>query len=372
MIVTAHCPCGIGEYISMNCPRVSIVIEGKCDKLYFNGDDSPDNTDEQIQTQYPLVVEGYFKGLKIKSVVVGSFMYEKYLGKLFIKFHENSNEFDYFGNSYLIDDRFEKDPEIENLTKSVPQYLDDFFYIEHRIKFEDNCETKTKCILGQTMAKYLILARDFSIKDKYSSNLWNEAYIVVIRSNFLINSKQKLYKFNLKVLMTVMYLEEFLVIQVRGSTLKTNLEFVAKQYFEKRTVLFHIYGLQGQVDAQGQETYIEVLVGNQDAIEYVELDEDAFYNIIIDTELYNGLFALKEISFTEANVYAPKKITLNSNEVFKEFMLNSFFVYSVLEEELDFVYSKAKQLANNFTTVLLIFELRYCLIFIFNLNNIKM
>lgn len=356
IIVAVFCKCGIAEYIAAQVPEVTIAIEGDCQKLFYNGDRAPDFNKEIIQSKYPLVVEKFVNGYKKKALVVNSFVYGKYYGKLYVKLKKDEDEIDSFsGNSYLLDNKYYADKNLAYILEKSEKYFNESSF-NSNIDYDQLCDGLI-CPYGRFLTESLVAGRMLQVKG-ITPTVFTDPVIAFIsrgsvKDSQLMRIPQQIF---LESISNTAYKSRFYVVQVKGSTIKKSMEIVSKIYVKNQQIILQVYGIKGQVDSRGEDTQLELLVSQNRGLNYEVLNEFGLYNIIIENTLYNGTYKdTFGLNFIDENVEAPIPYIVNKNTSDLDLFSEDAFFYNIMDEQLKYFKSIGNiSLVNSLSLVLLL------------------
>ncbi|KAL5286287.1 hypothetical protein ACFFRR_007742 [Megaselia abdita] len=358
-IVAAHCDCGMSEIIARECPYVTIVVEGGCEKLFYNGLKPPKDLSETIQSKYPLVVEKLVEGRIKRALVVNSFLYGKYTGKLYVKLKAGSGDLDQFhGNSLLMDHTFKKDPVIENLYQKALKVFHDkkLFAGYSRVKLDPDDCLKGECAFGNFVTDAIIFGRSLELHQTLSFPFYSDSY-----QSFILSDLFRKAHFTTKTgaiqnseLLKAIPRTRYIVVEVHGFTLKNAIQKLAVSEQQGKGGILQMSGVKARIDRNGIETDIKLLFGSRG---YVPLKEYDVYSVLIDERLYNG--SSSEIfDFVDENVNRPILCTQTSKQIFSKYLEFHNLLYPIVGQDITFFTSRGC-LFYDFTFIFNLFILKY-------------
>lgn len=341
-IVATHCPCGISELIARQCPGVTIVVEGNCPKLFYNGFKPPNYFTETIQCEYPLEVEKIVNGRMKKALVVNSFINGKYIGKLYMKLNDSGDIETFHGNSLVLDHTFPEDDDISKRKREAQKLFDngrEEISGYSRVKLSAADCMKEECTLGSLVTEAMIAGRAKELEDGKKYAHWSDVYVSFTTHSSFFGGKSLTDKTGFMTSSNVQKgLVNFrmFVVEVRGTTLK--------KVFDNLTVLekhgeggfLQMRGVKARIDRDGHETDIKLLIPKKG---YQPLLEDLTYVILIDQNLYNGSSS-QNFNFVDKFVHRPLLCGKTSHQALMFYMEHNRVFYPIIESNVVFFSSK--------------------------------
>ncbi|XP_017155292.1 protein 5NUC-like [Drosophila miranda] len=325
------------QEIAKNCPEVDIVIGGHTNTFLYNGA-QPDI--EHIDGPYPTVI----KQKSGKEVpVVQAHAYTKYLGKIHVQFDAEGNLIEFDGAPILLNASVAQEqdlldllevyrPSVINLEKAVVGHSK-----VHLEGSKQVCRDR-ECNMGNMLTDAMVFSR---VREEQGGDYWTDAAIAVINGGGIRSSIEKKFDGSITdsdILAVLPWKNDLYISRLSGKTIRNALEHgAAARGKDSDGPFLQVSGIHVAYDPskpEGQRVLsVQVRCAACRIPTYSDLDDAAFYNVIVQEFLFDGGdgYVLKEANNTQ-----HQRLQKKDSEAVKQYLQERQYIYPEVEGRIIF------------------------------------
>ncbi|XP_055386813.1 protein 5NUC-like [Condylostylus longicornis] len=323
------------QEIAKKCPDVDIVIGGHSHTFLYTGR-PPSN--EIPEGMYPTLV----KNSRGKEVpVVQAYAYTKYLGKIEVEFDKTGNLVNWNGKPILLNATIPEDSDVLELLevyRPLITALETQIVGYTKVPLEgggDVCR-KEECNLGNLIADSLVFIRVRELNQTSLNSTWTDAAIGLIQGGGIRAPIEKRPDGSITlsdILTTMPFRTSMEKVTMKGSTLRRALQHSADVWDKDSNGGFlQMSGLKVVYDMRKKEGErlkdVQVLCADCSVPTYFDLNDDAYYGVIMSEFLAGGGDGF---DFTDAT---RELLPLTDYEFLVEYIKDKTPVYPGIEDRI--------------------------------------